>query len=130
MPMSRRKNLYLGSYWEPKPAPIDLPLTITNLQTLLAAGASPKPLYTHQQIKEWASRFWWEKREGSLAEHNDPSLKGAIDLAQDVEMQWDMYLANTYSLQELQELDFSKVELPKGWFVDWLLRLDELGYKA
>jgi hypothetical protein len=28
---------------------------------------------------------------------------------EDISAQWDLYLSNTYSLEELQQLDFSKV---------------------
>jgi len=30
----------------------------------------------------------------------------------DIETQWDLYLANTYSLSQLQQLDFEAVKLP------------------
>jgi hypothetical protein len=41
-------------------------------------------------------------------------------------MQWDMYLANTYTLPELQHLDFSRVCLPQEWFADCSARLNQL----
>ena len=47
----------------------------------------------------------------------------AIDVAGDVEVQWDLYLANTYTLSELQALDFSRVELPRVWFTEWTNKL-------
>ena len=53
-------------------------------------------------------------------------MKAAATLAQELEMQWDMHLANTHTLQELQHLDFAQVRLPTEWFADWLTRLDEL----
>ncbi len=53
-------------------------------------------------------------------------IEAAADVAQEVEMQWDMYLANTYTLQQLQRLDFSQVRLPAEWFADWVARLKEL----
>ncbi len=53
-------------------------------------------------------------------------MKAAADRAQEIEMQWDMYLANTYTLPELQHLDFSQVRLPNEWFADWLARLNQL----
>ncbi|OIK10804.1 hypothetical protein BIV60_20255 [Bacillus sp. MUM 116] len=42
---------------------------------------------------------------------------------EDISAQWDLYLTNTYSLEELQQLDFSKVKLPKEWFDGWLKEL-------
>jgi len=38
----------------------------------------------------------------------------------DVETQWDLYLANTFTLKELQTMDFENVRLPLSWFSDWV----------
>ena len=46
-------------------------------------------------------------------------------IARDIECQWDLFLVNTYSLEELQNLDFSKVKLPQDWFIEWLKQLNE-----
>jgi hypothetical protein len=36
---------------------------------------------------------------------------------------WDLYLANTYSLEQLRELDLDRVRLPLEWFPEWLAQL-------
>ena len=53
-------------------------------------------------------------------------MKAAADLAQEIERQWDMYLANTSTLPELQPWDFAQVRLPHERFADWLARLNQL----
>ena len=55
-----------------------------------------------------------------------PELEAAIRVAADVDCQWDLFLANTYTLSQLRELDFSVVRLPVDWFVDWLNQLKNL----
>jgi hypothetical protein len=40
-----------------------------------------------------------------------------------VETQWDLYLANTYTLEELKAKDFEMEQMPKEWFNDWLRQL-------
>ncbi len=127
--MSKRKRSRLvGKYFEPPAPSISLPFTLANLRALLAEGARPDAQYTHQQIKTWADGFWWRYTiwpadpDASVP----PELQAAAELAQEIELQWDMYLANTYTLSELQHLDFSQVRLPNEWFVEWLARLDQM----
>ncbi len=114
---------YVGKWEETDFVPISLPLSIESLRALLTYGGSADSPFTHQQIKDWAFRFWWECNEGSLAEVDDAMLSLAADVAYDVHAQWDLFLANTYSLAELQRLDFALVELPRAWFLEWLRSL-------
>lgn len=117
----RGRNKYVGS-WTETPAPaIELPFTVANLSQLLAIGAdASNPTYTHQQIANWCDRYF-------ARFYNDASIRDKtvdFDVAEDVSAQWDMFLANTYSLPELQSLDFTAVVLPLAWFSDWIAKLD------
>ncbi|WP_018393255.1 hypothetical protein [Bacillus sp. 37MA] len=49
----------------------------------------------------------------------------AFGIARDIECQWDLFLENTYSSEELQNLDLPKVKLPQDWFIEWLKQLNE-----
>lgn len=49
----------------------------------------------------------------------------AFRIARDIERQWDLFLVNTYSLKELQNLDLLIVKLPQNWFIEWLEQLNE-----
>ena len=127
--MSKRKRThFVGAYAEPPAPSISLPFTLANFRALLAEGARLDARYTHQQIKDWADGFWWRYTMWPAdPEASVPAeMKAAATLAQEIEMQWDMHLANTHTLQELQHLDFAQVRLPTEWFADWLTRLDEL----
>ena len=124
----RKRTRFVGAYSEPPAPSIDLPFTLANLRALLIEGARSDGRYTHQQVKTWADQFWWTQSEQVMFQEGDvpAQIEAAADVAQEVEMQWDMYLANTYTLQQLQRLDFSQVRLPAEWFADWVARLNEL----
>ncbi len=109
-----KRTRFVGAYSDPPAPSIDLPFTLANLRTLLIEGARPDGRYTHQQIKDWGEQFWWTPSQQPFFQGAEVPLvvEGAADLAHDIEMQWDMYLADTHPLQELHHLDFSQVRLP------------------
>ena len=53
----------------------------------------------------------------------EPEIESLLPTLTDVETQWDLYLANTYSIIELQTRDFEREQMPKEWFDDWLRRV-------
>lgn len=124
-PDSRRdRNKFVGSWTETPATPIDLPLTVASLTQLLEIGGDPSNArYTHQQIATWCERYYAQY-------YNDPTIRDEtldFDVANDVSAQWGLYLANSYSLDELQSLDFSSVVLPLEWFDDWIAKLAVAG---
>jgi hypothetical protein len=52
-----------------------------------------------------------------------PDFDAAISIAADVDCQWDLFLGNTYSVEQLRQLDFAAVRLPTDWFLDWRKQL-------
>jgi hypothetical protein len=52
-----------------------------------------------------------------------PAMDAAIRIAADVNCQWDLFLANSYTLDQLRQLDFTGVRLPTEWFLDWQRQL-------
>jgi len=54
------------------------------------------------------------------------ALRPLVGVAEDVSVQWELYLANTYTLEQLQSLQFSTDTLPVEWFQGWLRRAREL----
>lgn len=99
---------------------IELPLTKASLILVLrcALDIENSP-YTHQQIAWWADGF-------QLAQFDQENhVEAAVaDIALDLHLQWQIYLENTYAREELQTLDFSKIQLPAEWFSKWLAQLD------
>ena len=59
----------------------------------------------------------------SISDISDIVAKSGYSTLTDVETQWDLYLANTYSIIELQTRDFEREQMPKEWFDDWLRRV-------
>ena len=109
----------LGRWDETPFEELTLPWEIKSFRSLLKIGSTTEPEYTHQQIVDWSARFWWEVMEGSMSENVDEALKAAADIAQDIEVQWDLFLVESYSLKELQTMNYGSVCLPKEWFEEW-----------
>ncbi len=117
------RNRYVGSWTETGWREITLPFSAASLAALLeqAAGLHSTD-YTHQDIAHWCDRFIMAARSGEC----QPTDRKAASIAEDVSVQWDLFLSNTFSLPQLQALDFSAVRLPTEWFHDWLRRTNEL----
>jgi hypothetical protein len=100
--------------------PIDLPFTRESALTVLRWGASPQGSpYSHKQIAEWCDRFWCQYLEIDA----EPEIERLLPVLTDVETQWDLYLANTYSFEELKSRDFEEECMPREWFNDWLQQI-------
>jgi len=97
--------------------PVDLPFTRESALKMLAWGANPEVSpYSHKQIAEWCDRFWCEYLDVDAG----PEIENLLPVLTDVETQWDLYLANTYTHEELQTGDFENERMPKEWFHEWL----------
>jgi hypothetical protein len=84
---------------------------------VLAWGASPDEApYSHQQIAEWCDAFWRQFVDVDAPE----DMERLLPILTDVETQWDLYLATTYSLDELRTQSFESERMPAEWFEDWL----------
>ena len=113
------RNQQTGSWSETNCQVIDLPLTKESLiQVLRGALAGEKSPYTHQEIAWWADNFHMAQ-----FDFENPIEPAVADVAFDLHMQWQMNLEESYTPGELQNLDFSKVQLPAEWFSKWLEQL-------
>ncbi|WP_231758799.1 hypothetical protein [Microbulbifer elongatus] len=97
--------------------PINLPFNKENFLSLLKYGANPDGSpYSHKQIVEWCENFWNE-----YCDIDAPNeIEIIMPILADVETQWDLYLVNTYSHEELQVINFESVRLPVEWFTSWI----------
>ena len=120
---SKKNNLkYVGLWAETESKAITLPFTIAGIKTVLEWGANPeKSQYTHQDIAHWCCRFYMKMREIDA----DKAMDIAIDIAEDVDAQWELYMVNSFSLNELRNLDFSKERMPFEWFNNWLEKINK-----
>ncbi|MBC8351912.1 MAG: hypothetical protein H8E66_07975 [Planctomycetes bacterium] len=116
----RGRNKYVGSWTETPAPPIELPFAANNLSRLLTIGGDPADsTYTHQQIVRWCELYFWHFDDDLANRDRTPD----VDVAEDVFVQWDLFLHNTYKLAELQGLDFTVITLPNEWFADWHAKL-------
>ena len=96
---------------------IPLPFTVESALTVLEMGTRVEgALYSHKQIAEWCDRFWCLYIEADPV----PEVERLLPILTDVDCQWDLYLANTYSPDRLRAESFDHVALPREWFEEWL----------
>jgi len=115
----KKKNKQTQTWKEPECETIKKAFTIENLMYLLEDGAKESNAeFTHQQIADWCRRWNCEIHSDRV---DVPAEIG--ELLFDVDAQWDMNLFNTYSIEELNELDFSQIQLPTEWFEKWAAQL-------
>lgn len=115
------KMQYAGKWVEPRSNAIDLPFTRESLRQVLAWGSEAgKAPFCHQDIAHWCERFWHKYSDIDAPKE----IEGILPILADVECQWDLYLANTYKLEELQKLAFQKVVLPVEWFEGWIAEFE------
>jgi hypothetical protein len=102
--------------------PVTLPFTPEAAIQVLAWGAHPESSpHSHKQIALWCDRFWCQY----LDVDAPPEIEKILPILTDVETQWDLHLANTYSSKELQSSTFEEVLLPIEWFQEWLLQAQQ-----
>lgn len=100
--------------------PIQKPYTLSSFIDLLSQGLlGSMSRYCHFQIIEWCSRFT-EDYDLTADDAIPLSPHQAILLADDVVVQWELFLASQYSLDELNTFAASDVVLPKIYFEQWL----------
>ena len=98
-------------------APVTLPFTPEAVLQVLTWGANPgSSPHSHKQIAIWCDSFWCRYLDADAA----PEIERLLPILTDVETQWDLHLANNYSLEELQRNTFESVKLPIEWFQEWL----------
>jgi hypothetical protein len=55
----------------------------------------------------------------------EPPIEKLLPVLTDVETQWDLYLANTYSIEELRTRSFDDETMPVQWFHEWLKEIEK-----
>lgn len=96
---------------------IQLPYSAESVLQVLAWGAAPDTApHSHQQIAEWCDAFWRQYMDVDAPEE----IERLLPILADVETQWDLHLACTYSAEELRTRSFDSERMPPAWFEDWL----------
>ena len=94
-----------------------MPFTPESAIQMLEWGANPDASpYSHKQIAEWCDRFWCQYRDIGVP----PEIEKLLPILTEVETQWDLYLANTYTYEQLRSQSFESERVPVEWFKTWL----------
>ncbi len=84
---------------------------------MLQWGACPDASpYSHRQIAEWCDRFWCQFLDVDAPE----DIERLLPVLADVDLQWDLFLSNTYSFEQLRSLSLDQINMPVEWFAEWL----------
>jgi len=101
------------------PLRISLPFTTEAAIEVLGWGASPEASpYRHKDIAEWCDRYWCVYMDVDAP----PVVEKLLPILADVDAQWELYLVNTYTLDELSSGSSDSARLPVEWFEEWLCR--------
>ncbi|PWF24921.1 hypothetical protein [Corticimicrobacter populi] len=116
---ARGRNL-LSATWDPPGAvQIALAFTPASLAVLLEAAIRDDGQYSHYAIATWCDQYL----QGLLHDETDDLLLPVQKIVEDISVQWDLYLLNTYTVDQLSGMALADVRLPEGWFSDWLCQL-------
>lgn len=74
---------------------------------------------SHKDLVDWCANYLQETSKDTSISVNRRLNKKAIMVALDIENQWELYLSNTYTLEELQKLEQKEVKMPKEWLTEW-----------
>ncbi|MCJ8312916.1 MAG: hypothetical protein HRU38_11935 [Saccharospirillaceae bacterium] len=97
--------------------PISKPYIADSLMEILAQGLlGSMSRYTHFQIIEWCVRF---------RENQEELNAFYIQLSDDVIVQWELFIASSYTLEQMRSFSLSDIVLPKPYFEQWLNELIE-----
>jgi hypothetical protein len=102
-------------------SPMPLPYTPEAARLALRWGTNPDSApYTHKQIAEWCERFWSKY----VGVNVTPEIDELLQVLTDVDTQWELFLENSYTQEELRTKSFETVRMPEAWFSAWLQRLE------
>lgn len=92
------------------------------LQLLMNVDSNKEKNITHYDLVNWCEEYsyYWNNKEDNENITLTVLQQQALNIAQGIECQWDLYLVNTYTVEELNHLNLHLVEMPGGWFKEWL----------
>jgi hypothetical protein len=110
----------MNSAPSPNINPVTLPFTPEAVIQVLEWGSHPeRSPYSHKKIAGLCDRFWCQYIDVDAI----PEVERLPPTLTNVETQWDLYLANTYKIEELRSYSFEDERLPIEWFQDWLSKV-------
>ena len=96
---------------------INLEFSKQNLKIILQDLIQEKSIYTHENFANWIYKFVLHFID--LFERKIEFDANLEEIVYDIDAQWELYLANSFSGQKLKKLDLSLVKFPVEWLKDW-----------
>ncbi|WP_409276180.1 hypothetical protein V1499_11360 [Neobacillus sp. SCS-31] len=112
----------MANFWNLNSTSINLPYIYENLILLLTQISKGKNNFSEYDFAQWCDNFTMIFEDDEVSKNTEHALL----IARDIECQWDLFLADTYSIEELQKMDLTKVKLPLEWYERWLEELHEV----
>lgn len=101
-----------------KQVTIERPFAPESLHELLAEGARGSlSRYTHFDIIDWAKRYADELQKSAPLTGENLLYWQVVD---DMTIRWELYIASTYSIDEMKRFSHVDILLPKYYFENWL----------
>lgn len=113
-------NINIGKYAEELSEKIKDDFTSEKLRQFLYEIIHGIFKYTEKDFKDWCER---NRRQFMDVDFEDIRLEQALQIAEDVDCQWDLFIAKAFKIDELQKIDFYKIQLPKEYYTQWEKRL-------
>lgn len=104
--------------WNYNETTITLEYSFESLKKLLEQVCNKENDFSQYEFSEWCDNLTMVFHDDDREELSEEEAVAA-GVARDIECQWDLFLINTYSPEELQTLDLFKIELPHHWFIEW-----------
>ncbi|WP_428912147.1 hypothetical protein [Niallia sp. Krafla_26] len=87
--------------WNLNKTSINLPYSYESLVELLTRISKNVNNFSHYDFAKWCDNFTMVFDEAKLS----PIVEIAVTVARNIECQWDLFLVNSYSLKDLENID-------------------------
>lgn len=106
-----------------KQVTIERPYEPDSLHKLLEEGSKGSlSRYTHSDIIDWARGYADTLQKMAPLE---PDLLPYWQVADDMGLRWELYIASTYSIDDMKRFSQTDILLPKHYFHSWLDWLEQ-----
>jgi len=88
-----------------------------NLKEVIKKVIHGESKYSHYQIANWCSNYvnYFEDFE---------VLPLYLTLSEEIDNQWELYLLNSFSQEELVSIKINEITMPISWFQEWDRKLN------
>jgi hypothetical protein len=96
---------------------ITLELNLLNLKKIVNDVVKGNSNFTHYQIATWCSDYVNYYDEFERIPH-------FLTIAEDIDNQWELFLTNKFTFDELKTINLNNINMPLNWFEEWNKKLN------